>query len=136
MTSAPPPRPRSPLVLYLEDSADNVLLVERLLRRRGGTELRVADNAQDGLAAANDRRPDLILLDNRLPDATGEDVLRALSASASTAGIPVVIVSGDSARETADQLRAAGADEILIKPFNIHEFLTIVGRYLPGPADP
>jgi CheY-like chemotaxis protein len=136
MTSAPPPRPRSPLVLYLEDSADNVLLVERLLRRRGGTELRVADNAQDGLAAANDRRPDLILLDNRLPDATGEEVLRALSASASTAGIPVVIVSGDSARETADQLRAAGADEILIKPFNIHEFLTIVGRYLPEPAGP
>jgi CheY-like chemotaxis protein len=136
MTSAPPPGPRSPVVLYLEDSADNVLLVERLLRRRGGTELRVADNARDGLAAASDERPDLILLDNHLPDATGEDVLRALNASASTAGIPVIIVSGDSARESADQLHAAGADEILIKPFNIHEFLTIVGRYLPEPAGP
>jgi CheY-like chemotaxis protein len=136
MTSAPPPGPRSPLVLYLEDSADNVLLVERLLRRRGNTELRVADNARDGLAAASDERPDLILLDNHLPDATGEDVLRALKASPGTAGIPVIIVSGDSAREWADQLRAAGADEILIKPFNIHEFLTIVGRYLPEPADP
>ncbi|HEX3488971.1 MAG TPA: response regulator [Streptosporangiaceae bacterium] len=133
MTSAPPP---GPLVLYLEDNAENVLLVERLLRRRGGTQLRVADNAHDGLAAASDERPDLILLDNHLPDATGEDVLRALSASASTARIPVVIVSGDSARDSADQLRAAGADEILIKPFNIHEFLTIVGRYLPEPADP
>jgi CheY-like chemotaxis protein len=136
MTAAPPPRPRRPVVLYLEDSADNVLLVERLLRRRGDTELRVADNAHDGLAAANSERPDLILLDNRLPDATGEDVLRALGASASTAGIPVVIVSGDSARETADQLRAAGAGEILIKPLDIHEFLTIVGRYLPETAGP
>ena len=133
MTSAPPPGPRSPVVLYIEDSPENILLVERLLRRRGDAELRVARNAHDGLEAASDERPDLILLDNRLPDGTGEDVLRALSASASTAGIPVVIVSGDSARETADQLHAAGADEILVKPMDIHEFLAVVGRYLPEP---
>jgi CheY-like chemotaxis protein len=133
MTSAPPPRPRSPVVLYIEDSAENILLVERLLRRRGGAELRVAHNAREGLEAVSDERPALILLDNHLPDATGEDVLRALSASASTAGIPVVIISGDSARETARQLHGAGADEILIKPMDLHEFLAIVGRYLPEP---
>jgi CheY-like chemotaxis protein len=132
MTSASPPRPASPVVLYIEDSTENVRLVERLLRRRGGVELRVAGNARDGLDAASGERPALILLDNHLPDATGEDVLRALGASASTAGIPVVIVSGDSARET-DQLLAVGADEVLVKPFDIHQFMTMVGRYLPEP---
>jgi CheY-like chemotaxis protein len=134
MTPARPPRLGSPVILYIEDSTENVRLVERLLRRRGGVELRVAGNARDGLEAASGERPALILLDNHLPDATGEDVLRALGASASTAGIPVVIVSGDSARETADELLAIGADEVLVKPFDIHQFLTMVGRYLPEPG--
>ncbi len=49
--------------------------------------------------AAIDIRPDLILLDNRLPDGTGREVLVRLKSSATTAGIPVVIVSGDSGGE-------------------------------------
>jgi CheY-like chemotaxis protein len=87
------------------------------------------DQAASAVAAI-EGQPALILLDNRLPDAMGDDVLRQLAADQSTARIPVIVVSGDSARETASELRALGAVDFLAKPFDIHQFLSTVGHYL------
>ncbi len=117
-------------VLYIEDNPDNIHLVERMLMRRPQTELRVAMNAHDGIKAAIDERPTLILLDNRLPDATGDEVLRQLRSSEATAGIPVIILTGDSGQATADEFHALGASEFLPKPFDIHQFMTMIDRYL------
>ena len=64
------------------------------------------------------------------PDAAGRDVLAQLAASEATARIPVIIVSGDSGQATADELIASGAAEFLCKPFNIHQFLAAIDRYL------
>ncbi|HEX3922207.1 MAG TPA: response regulator [Streptosporangiaceae bacterium] len=118
-------------VLYIEDNPDNIRLVERLVKRhpQAGARLHVATNARDGVKAATDIRPALILLDNRLPDATGREVLIQLKSSAATAGIPVVIVSGDSSR-AAKELLALGASDFLAKPFDIHQFMAIINRYL------
>ncbi len=118
------------VVLYIEDNPDNIRLVERLLMSRPTTTLHVATTAHDGIKAAVDLAPDLILLDNRLPDATGSDVLSQLGASAITSAIPVVILTGDSDRKTADKFLAIGATEFLAKPFDIHEFLAIIDRHL------
>ena len=48
----------------------------------------MATNGRDGVQAAIDKRPGLILLDNRLPDATGCEILRQLASAAATAGDP------------------------------------------------
>lgn len=117
-------------VLYIEDSADNIRLVERLMKRVRDADLRVAMTGHDGVRAAAEVNPALILLDNRLPDATGGEVLRQLAASPATASIPVIIVSGDSGGETASELRALGAVDFLTKPYDIHEFVATVSRYL------
>jgi CheY-like chemotaxis protein len=117
-------------VLYIEDSPDNIRLVERLVRRVPDAELHVAMTGHDGVQAAIEGRPALILLDNRLPDATGGDVLRRLAADQATAGIPVIIVSGDSGGETIGELRALGAVDFLPKPFDIHQFVSMVSHYL------
>ena len=117
-------------VLYIEDGADNIRLVERLLRRRPQIILRVAMTGRDGVRAAIDEPPGLILLDNRLPDATGSEVLRELASADATAGVPVVVVSGDSGGQAADELRAIGAAEFLDKPFDIHQFMSMIDRYL------
>ena len=71
--------PANHAMLYIEDNENNILLVERLLRRRPRIELHVAMNGRDGVRAAMDKRPGLILLDNRLPDATGAEILRELA---------------------------------------------------------
>jgi CheY-like chemotaxis protein len=117
-------------VLYIEDHAATRRLVERMLfKLRPQIELHVATNARDGIKAAIDEQPALILLDNRLPDATGGEVLRQLASSGATAGIPVVVISGDSAR-TGDELLAIGASEFLPKPFDIDHLVTMIDRYI------
>jgi CheY-like chemotaxis protein len=120
----------SSTVLYIEDNATNVRLVERLLMRRPHTTLHVATNAEDGIKAANDDQPDLVLLDNGLPDATGSEVLRQLASSPATAAIPVVILTGELDPTITDELLTIGASELLTKPFDIHEFLAMVDRYI------
>ena len=118
-------------VLYIEDNANNIRLVERLVGRRPETTLHVETNALDGCRAAVEMHPNLILLDNRLPDATGADVLGRLAAGGDTAGLPVVIVTGDADKATADQLVALGAREVIVKPFDLAAFSEVLNRYLP-----
>jgi len=117
-------------VLYIEDNENNIALVKALLKRRPQIELQVAMTGRDGVQAAHDQRPGLILLDNRLPDATGTEILRELASAPATAAIPVVVLSGDSG-EIIDELLASGAADSVAKPFDIHQFMAMIDRYLP-----
>jgi CheY-like chemotaxis protein len=126
----PPPMNRS--VLYIEDDPNNIRLVERLLhKRRPDTELHVATTGRDGITAAISEHPALILLDNRLPDATGAEVLRQLTSAEATTAIPVVIVSGDTGKAIATELLTTGAAGFLVKPYDIHKLMAIIDRHLP-----
>jgi two-component system, chemotaxis family, chemotaxis protein CheY len=134
-SAAAPSRPQkaSPVkrtILYIEDHAVTRRLVEQmLLRLRPHIELHLAANARDGIKAAIDKRPALILLDNRLPDATAGEVLRQLASAEVTTGIPVIVISGDSAK-TGDELLAIGASAFLTKPFDIDRLVTLIDRYI------
>jgi CheY-like chemotaxis protein len=121
--------PKNHALLYIEDDEQNIALVEAVLRRRPQVELHVAMNGRDGVRAAIDLRPALILLDNRLPDTTGGKILQELASSAATAAIPVVILTGDS-DEVVDELLASGAAESVAKPFDFRQFIEIIDRYL------
>jgi CheY-like chemotaxis protein len=117
-------------LLYIEDDDNNITLVRALLKRRPQIDLQVATNGHDGVQAARTTHPDLILLDNRLPDATGHDILAELAAAPDTAAIPVVVLSSDT-DNVINQLIAAGATEAVPKPFDIHKFIAMIDRYLP-----
>ena len=118
------------VMLYIEDDDNNISLVKALLKRRPQIELQVAMNGRDGVQAAIDSQPGLILLDNRLPDATGSEILGELASWPATAAIPVVILSSD-ADEFIAELIAEGAAEAVPKPFDIHQFIAMIDRYLP-----
>ena len=119
------------IVLYIDDDEDNIFLVRRLFeRKRPDIQLHTAMTGHDGVRVAIDDPPALILLDNRLPDANGEQVLRHLGEAQATAAIPVVILSGDSNPVTVSEFLAAGAADFLGKPFEADQLLAIVGRYL------
>ena len=119
------------VMLYIDDNEDNIILLQHLFKRRyPGIQLHTAMTGRDGIRAAIDGQPALILLDNRLPDVNGKQVLGQLAATPATAAIPVVILSGDSDPATVDELLAAGAADFLVKPFDIHRLLAVVGRYL------
>ena len=119
------------VILCVDDNEDNVFLLQHLFKRRyPDIQLHTAMTGRDGIKAAIDDQPALILLDNRLPDVNGEQVLRQLAATPATAAIPVVILSGDWNPATVNDLLAAGAADFLAKPFDIHQLLAIIGRFL------
>jgi DNA-binding response OmpR family regulator len=85
-----------------------------------------APSASDALRLCHYNEPDLLLLDLRLPDAAGLDVLREIRASLGATGrydpaLPVIVLSGRSTE--ADRVRgfAEGADDYVVKPFHVPE---------------
>jgi len=117
-------------LLYVEDHAANVALVERILARRPGTRLFSASTGSNGLVLARQHLPDLVLLDLNLPDMKGNRVLCELRADPTTAGIPVVIVSADALPDQIESLMAAGACAYVTKPFELRTFLETIERCL------
>src|SRR5207244_11951513 len=106
----PVPQKISGTVLYIEDNASNVRLVERVLKqRRPGVTLLNASEGQLGIDMALRHKPDLIFLDLHLPDTPGEEVLRRLWADIRTREIPVAVLSADATLSQSRRLLAAGA---------------------------
>lgn len=118
------------VVLHVEDNLSNLRLVERILERRPDVDLREARTGAEALELAAELRPSLVLLDLRLPDMPGEDVLRELRSTQVTRDTLVVVVSAEARPSEADRLLAAGADDFLVKPIEVAAFLEIVDRML------
>ena len=116
-------------VLYVEDNAVNVRLVEKILSFRPHVELIVAGTGELGLTLAAQKSPDLILLDWRLPVMQGAEVLQLLKSDPATADIPIVVFSGDSGRDQIDAILASGAVRFVPKPFAIDELLGVVDAF-------
>jgi CheY-like chemotaxis protein len=100
-------------ILLVEDSKFLRIATERALARAGYIVCSAADGEQ-AIQMAQERLPDLILLDMLLPKTSGHDVLRALKKEILTAHIPVVVLTGLSIKN-AERLRADGAFAFLEK---------------------
>src|SRR5919197_5197244 len=98
--------PRMPRVLVVEDNVDIGWLLCHALRTAGWTTdlAHRGDVALDRLARPP--LPDLVVLDYRMPDLTGEDVLRAIRVHPQLADLPVVLCSADAADELPADLLA------------------------------
>ena len=121
--------PRSILI------ADDDDWVRRLLGMTlPGDEFEIVE-ARDGneaLAIATGTRPlDLVLLDWRMPGASGEDVLRALKGARPE--VPVIVLTGETAPSYRRVAETLGVDEFLTKPFSPLQLLDAVERLI-GPA--
>ena len=117
---------RTRTVLYVEDVASNIKLVEQILRRRPNITLVSTSRGENALALAKEHRPDLVLLDLHLPDIPGEEVLARLRADGQTDAIPVIVLSADATSAHRRDLMAAGADEYLTKPIGVRELLDLM----------
>jgi CheY-like chemotaxis protein len=111
----------------------NLELASELLRAAGFTVLE-AKTAGEGIRAATERLPDLILLDIRLPDMDGLEVVRRLRAEPRTAAMPVVALTAQAMKGDEDAARSAGCSGYITKPINTRTFLADVGRYLSREA--
>jgi two-component system, cell cycle response regulator DivK len=116
-----------PLVLIVDDNEKNRKLARDVLRAAGFRTLEAA-RGDEAIAVAAWSRPDVILLDLRLPDMDGTDVARGLRGGAETGRIPVVALSA-SPEAGSDRLLAAGFDGYLQKPIDVRAFPEQVRRF-------
>lgn len=106
-----------PHILIVDDEP-SIAWGLRKLAERMGLSSAIASNALDGLRCAEERRPDVILLDVRLPGITGLEALpRFQERLGPTASIVIITAYGDL--ETAVQAIRGGAFEYLVKPFDL-----------------
>jgi CheY-like chemotaxis protein len=117
-------------VLYVEDLAHNLRLVEQFLAFRPDITLTSAMLAGIGLDLARQHRPDLVLLDMHLPDMDGDELMHALRTDPATADIPVVMLSADATTRQIDRLLAAGANAYLTKPIQLRQLLATLDHLL------
>jgi DNA-binding response OmpR family regulator len=103
-------------VLVADDDADIRRIVEINLRLEG-FEVVTARDGPDALAKAVAVRPDLVLLDVRMPGSDGYTICAQLRADAILAAVPVIIVTANYGAAEVEAARRAGADDFLVKPF-------------------
>jgi len=121
---------KAQIVLYIEDNLSNLKLIQHILAHRPEVRLIPAMQGRLGLELAQEHQPALILLDQHLPDITGDEVLRRLQEYPETRHIPVVMITADATPSHVDRLLAAGARGYLIKPLDVMKFLAVVTNAL------
>jgi CheY-like chemotaxis protein len=119
-------------ILVIEDNKDNIRLVDYVLRAHGYEPL-LATSGAVGVQLALDHRPDLILLDIRMPYMDGYEVVAQLKA-ARLEGTRIVAVTASAMVGDREKIAAAGFDGYIQKPIDPETFIAQVEHFLPREA--
>ena len=103
-------------IVIAEDERDIRDLVAFTLRF-AGHEVSAASNGEEAVELAKKEKPDLILLDVRMPRMTGYDACREIKKQPALVDTPVVFLSAKGQEEEVETGMAVGAEEYLLKPF-------------------
>ncbi len=117
-------------VLCIEDESVNMELVEAMLSGFPLIQLLKAFTGREGVRLAQAEQPDLLLLDMRLPDISGLEVVRALSEQISQRNLRVVLLTGDSFSIDVVKAMSLGAHEYWPKPLTLERALAVLRRVL------
>src|SRR6202040_2670592 len=106
-------------VLLVDDDAELVELMTKVLEEDGRFEVRVAGNGFDAGMMVKEYHPDLIVLDVMLPDINGKEVCQRVRSDPSLEDVRILCISGMIEDDKIQDLRDAGADDFMHKPFDI-----------------
>lgn len=120
-----------PIVMVVDDDDFQRRMLGRLL---ASVDLEVvqAGSGMEALAILRRLRPDLILMDVRIPDIDGIELTRRLKSGSEHRDVPIVMITGQSERKVIVDSREAGADDFVVKPVDRDVLLKKVLRYVAG----
>jgi len=124
-------RANSEVVLIVDDVPDNLSVLHDALDESGYTVL-VATHGEAALQRAAQVLPDIVLLDAMMPGMDGFEVARRLKASAATAHIPIIFMTGLTETEHLVAALEAGGVDYVTKPIKPKEVLARMGVHLAG----
>ncbi len=116
-------------ILIVDDEPQATTLLEMLLSSRGYQTVAVNESAQ-AFDVAKETGPDLIILDLMMPEPDGFKVCRMLRADSRFLLTPILIITALDDTDSRIVAFGAGADDYLIKPYNVDELVSIIKALL------
>ncbi|MFB3784813.1 MAG: response regulator [bacterium] len=116
-------------ILVVEDEETTQLLIATFLTQRHFQPI-VASTAEEGIALAREKRPDLVLMDHYLPGMSGIEAVRILRDDPQTGSIPILMFTADSEQETVMEAMQLRVDGYLLKPLNPDVFIERIAKTL------
>lgn len=110
-------------LLIVDDDQDLVELISEGFSRDGRFEIKTVNNGFDAGMGVREFRPDLVILDVMLPDINGKEVCQRIRSDPALDQVKVLCISGMVERDKVDELRGAGADDFMQKPFAIEDLV-------------
>jgi DNA-binding response OmpR family regulator len=117
-------------VLVVDDEQDIAGLIKHSLEKGGDIAVDIVGTGDAALKAVTDRTPDLIVLDLNLPVLSGLEVCRILRARASTARVPIIMLTARTSESDRVTGLDVGADDYITKPFSLRELAARVRAVL------
>jgi CheY-like chemotaxis protein len=115
--------------LIVDDNANNLML-EKDLMEVAGFEVFVADNASSEIAIARKEKPDIIIMDIRLPDMRGSEAARILRRDKETSVIPIVFVTASVLGEGREEITTITNSGFIGKPINTRTFAKEISQFI------
>ncbi len=122
-------------ILYVEDNEDNVYVVKNRFARVGLTVV-VATDGEQGVAMAAAEKPDLILMDLRMPVLDGWEATKRIKANPDISHIPIIALSAHAMTGDRERALQAGCDDYDTKPVELPRLLGKVRALLPKRSEP
>ena len=118
-------------ILIVDDSPSQLMGMKRIVEKLGHEALTAEDGAA-GVEAAKANKPDLILMDVVMPNLNGFQATRAISNEATTAHIPIVLVTTKDQETDKVWGMRQGAKAYITKPFNENQLIEVINGLLNG----
>lgn len=122
-------------ILVIEDNEDNITLIAYLLEAHGYTPL-LARGGTEGVRLAIENRPAVVLLDIRMPDMDGYEVIETLKADPGLNDMKIIAVTASAMVGDRELIVAAGFDGYIDKPIDPETFVATVERWVPEQMRP
>ena len=115
-------------ILIVEDNSRFAEVLAVLLNE-AGYETSLATNSGQGIRKALTEHPDVILTDLNLPDMTAVEAITILKKIPFTSGIPIIVLTAETARQLKTKALNAGAAEYLLKPIPPRDLISVIRRF-------
>lgn len=119
-----------PKILIIDDNTANVLLLSKMLKIAGYSNVSTLTDSREILNALSKCTPDLMLLDFRMPFIDGLEVINILNSEKDYKNVPIIMISAENDKEYYEKALAQGAADFITKPFNYNDIISKIQKTL------
>ena len=120
--------------LVIDDNKNSLMMAKDLLEL-AGFEVFEAENATDGMALARREKPDVIIMDVRLPDMRGSEAARILRLDKATHDVPIIFVTASVLPEGKEELKDIPNSGFIGKPINTRTFANEIREFIASTGE-